>query len=205
MGLNDGLAPTDPVAPPMSVGRAQSNEPTEAERLAHNRTYIPFADWCESCVRGRGPDDPHRARQDQDEGNPIPVVQCDYFFFKAEKEDIMCKAISAIDSENNRAVPKRPKEFSRLRCEQFQFASADMQGVPTSPLGRGSACGVWLNTESFVAFVQVAKVMGRHSVVLILLVNQIESGRETGRSVLEQGRDALFLRVPLQITSRTSF
>ena len=45
-GLNDGLAPTDPVAPPMSVGRRQPNEPTEAERLAHNRTHIPFADWC---------------------------------------------------------------------------------------------------------------------------------------------------------------
>ena len=54
-GLNDGLAPTDPVAPPMSVGRWQPNEPTEAERLAHNRTHIPFADWCESCVRGRRP------------------------------------------------------------------------------------------------------------------------------------------------------
>ena len=38
---------------PMSVGRRQPNEPTEAERLAHNRTHIPFADWCESCVRGR--------------------------------------------------------------------------------------------------------------------------------------------------------
>ena len=59
-GLNDGMAPTDPVAPPMSVGRRQPNEPTEAERLAHNRTHIPFADWCESCVRGRGRDDLHR-------------------------------------------------------------------------------------------------------------------------------------------------
>ena len=76
-GLNDGLAPTDPVAPPMSVGRRQPNEPTEAERLAHNRTHIPFADWCESCVRGRGRDDPHRARQDHVEGKPIPVAQCD--------------------------------------------------------------------------------------------------------------------------------
>ena len=28
-GLNDGLAPTDPVAPPMSVGRRQPNEPTD--------------------------------------------------------------------------------------------------------------------------------------------------------------------------------
>ena len=104
-GLNDGLAPTDPVAPPMSDGQLQQpKEPTEAERLAHNRTHIPFADWRESCVRGRGRHDPHRVRQDQDEGDPLPVVQCDYFFFKAEKEDIMCKAISAIDSVYNRTI-----------------------------------------------------------------------------------------------------
>ena len=69
-GLNDSLAPTDPVAPPMSVGRRQPNEPTETERLAHNRTHIPFADWCESCVRGRGRDDPHRARQGPCGGKP---------------------------------------------------------------------------------------------------------------------------------------
>ena len=49
------------------------------------------------------------------------------------------------------------------------------------PLARGSAFGVWLNTESFVAFVQVAQVMGRHSAVLILPVNQVESCRETWR------------------------
>ena len=118
-GMNDGLAPTDPVAPPMSVGRAQPNEPTEAERLAHNRTHIPFADWCESCVRGRGRDDPHRVRQDQDQGDPLPVVQCDYFFFKVEKEDIMCKAISAIDSVYNRTMA--------LECE---FKGLSDQAVP---------------------------------------------------------------------------
>ena len=143
-GLNDGLAPTDPVAPPMSVGRRQPNEPTEAERLAHNRTHIPFADWCESCVRGRGRDDPHRARQDHVEGNPIPVVQCDYFFFKAEKEDIVCKAISAIDSVYNRtmalecefkglsdqAVPKHLKEY----LKSLGFEKAQVQGDPEGAL-----------------------------------------------------------------------
>ena len=92
-GLNDGLAPADPVAPPISVGRRQPNEPTEAERLAHNRTHIPFADWCESCVRGRAERGGTMLRE-----TPIPVVQCDYFFFKVEKEDILCKAISAIET-----------------------------------------------------------------------------------------------------------
>ena len=141
--LIDGLAPADPVAPPMSVGRRQPIEPTEAERLAHNRTHIPFADWCESCVRGRGRDDPHRARQDHVLGNPIPVVQCDYFF-KAEKEDILCKAISAIDSVYNRtmalecefkglsdqAVPKHLRED----LKSSGFERAQVQGDPEGAL-----------------------------------------------------------------------
>ena len=62
---NVSLAPTDPEAPPISVGCAQSIEPTVAERIAQG--------WCnESCVRGRGGcvrgrsrDHPHRRRQDQ--------------------------------------------------------------------------------------------------------------------------------------------
>ena len=48
-GPNDNvsLAPTDPEAPPMSVGqRPQQNDPTEAERMAQG--------WCESCVWRRG-------------------------------------------------------------------------------------------------------------------------------------------------------
>ena len=96
------------------------------------------------CVRGRGRDDPHRARQDHVEGNPIPVVQCDYFFFKAEKEDIMCKAISAIDSVNNRtmalecefkglsdqAVPKQLREY----LKSLGFERAQVQGDPEGAL-----------------------------------------------------------------------
>ena len=142
-GLKDGLAPTDPVAPPMSVGHRQPIDPTEAERIAHNQTHIPFADWFESCVRGRGRDDPHRTRQDQDEGNPLPVVQCDYFF-KAEKEDILCKAISAIDSVYNRtmalecefkglsdqAVPKELREY----LKSLEFERAQVQGDPEGAL-----------------------------------------------------------------------
>ena len=58
-------------------------------------------------------------RQDQDEGNPIPVVQCDCFFFKSEKDDIMCKAISAIDSVYNRTMA--------LECE---FKGLSYQAVP---------------------------------------------------------------------------
>ena len=117
----EGAQPTDPEAPPIwlnttmsdqpdtiSVGRAQTHEPTEAERMAQGWCDKRMAQgWCDkscvcgrsSCVRGRGRDHPHKVRQDHDdEGYP------DEFFFKAVKEDIMYRAISANDSEHNRTM-----------------------------------------------------------------------------------------------------
>ena len=78
------------------------------------------------------------------EGNPIPVVQCDYFFFKAEKGDILCRAISAIDSVYNRtkalecefqglsdqAVPKHLREY----LKSLGFEKAQVQGDPEGAL-----------------------------------------------------------------------
>ena len=33
--------------------------PSRAEREEHDRTHIPYRDWCECCVRGRGQEDAH--------------------------------------------------------------------------------------------------------------------------------------------------
>ena len=76
------------------------------------------------------------------------------------------------------------------------------------PLGRGSAFGVLLSNGSFVAFAQVAKVMGRHNAVLVFVFTaqstSLKVAAKLGDRYLSKG-DALFLRLPLQITSRTSF
>ena len=149
---NVSLAPTDPKGPPMSVGQwAQQNEPTEAEKIAQVGATKATRAWTRrlrawtwpDCVRRCGRDDPHR-RQDLEEGNPMPIVQCDYFFFKAEKEDILCKAISAIDSVYNRtmalecefkglsdqAVPKQLREY----LKSLGFKRAQVQGDPEGAL-----------------------------------------------------------------------
>ena len=34
--------------------------PSRAEREEHDRTHIPYRDWCECCVRGRGQEDAHK-------------------------------------------------------------------------------------------------------------------------------------------------
>ena len=33
--------------------------PTDAARLAHNATHVPFRDWCLICVASRGRSSPH--------------------------------------------------------------------------------------------------------------------------------------------------
>ena len=71
---NVSLAPTDPEAPPMSVGQwAQQNEPTEAEKIAQVGATKATRAWTRrlrtwtwpDCVRRRSRDHPHRRRQDQ--------------------------------------------------------------------------------------------------------------------------------------------
>ena len=60
---NVSLAPTDPEAPPISVGCAQSIEPTEAEKIAQvGATQAACVDAAAG-VRGRSRDHPHRRRQ----------------------------------------------------------------------------------------------------------------------------------------------
>ena len=34
--------------------------PTDAARMAHNATHVPFRDWCPICVASRGRSSPHR-------------------------------------------------------------------------------------------------------------------------------------------------
>ena len=150
---NVSLAPTDPEAPPMSVGQwAQHNEPTEAEKIAQVgatkatrawRRRLRVWTWSD-CVRRCGREDPHR-RQDLEEGKPMSIVQHDYFFFKAEKEDVLCRAISAIDLVYNhtmvlecefrglsdQAVLKQLREC----LESLGFERAQVQGDSEGTLG----------------------------------------------------------------------
>ena len=87
-GQSSCLAPTDPVAPPMSVGQLQQqNEPTEAERKLHRLVRRNLRVWTRRRRKWTQPGSPSQRWQDQDEGYPILVVQCDYFFFKAVNED----------------------------------------------------------------------------------------------------------------------
>ena len=54
--------------------------PTQEELLEHEKTHLPFRDWCPFCVRGRGKEMAKR-RTEEEEG--IPEVHIDYCFPKS--------------------------------------------------------------------------------------------------------------------------
>jgi len=57
-------------------------EPTEAERIRHRVTHLPYRAWCEECVKGRGLDSPHRMQGE----SSVPEIYLDYAFLRAEED-----------------------------------------------------------------------------------------------------------------------
>ena len=58
-------------------------EPTKEEREEHERTHLPFRNWCRHCVRGRGVQLPHRSGAQETCMNEIHM---DYGFLGKEDE-----------------------------------------------------------------------------------------------------------------------
>ena len=52
--------------------------PTEEERLEHEKTHIPYRNWCPHCVRGRGKDLDHRKGLEEERG--LSEFSFDYCF-----------------------------------------------------------------------------------------------------------------------------
>ena len=68
-------------APEEPVVRAvrDPGQPTRDERDRHDLTHLPFRPWCEHCVAGRAPNNPHPRRVPHEHEGP-PRVSVDYGF-----------------------------------------------------------------------------------------------------------------------------
>ena len=79
-GPNDdvSLAPTDREAPPISVGCAQSIEPTVAEKKKCTRLVRKLRAGTQRLRTRAWPGSPSQKAAGPDEGYPVQVVQCDY-------------------------------------------------------------------------------------------------------------------------------
>ena len=56
--------------------------PTDAVRIAHNATHVPFRDWCPTCVASRGRSSPHRRVVVNQTADTLPKFQTDYMFIR---------------------------------------------------------------------------------------------------------------------------
>ena len=56
--------------------------PTDAARMAHNATHVPFRDWCPFCVASRGRSFPHRRVVVNKTADTLPKFQADYMFIR---------------------------------------------------------------------------------------------------------------------------
>ena len=68
----------------ISKGLKQVYMPTAEEVRDHERTHLPFRDWCEHCVRGRAQNDHHK-RNKGEEGE-VPKISWDYFYMFQKRD-----------------------------------------------------------------------------------------------------------------------
>ena len=67
-----------------SVKKLDPREPSKEEREEHEKTHLPFRNWCRHCVRGRGKEEACRdAKRDQD----VAEVHLDFMFMGDEGDD----------------------------------------------------------------------------------------------------------------------
>ena len=60
--------------------------PTDAARMAHNATHVPFRDWCPFCVVSRRRSSPHRRVVVNKTADTLPKFQTDYMFIRTVTE-----------------------------------------------------------------------------------------------------------------------
>ena len=70
-----------------AVTRRAPKGPTKEEREKHEATHLPFREWCQHCIRGRGRNKPHKKKTEEEkEGHRVSRVSMDYFFMSQEEE-----------------------------------------------------------------------------------------------------------------------
>ena len=66
--------------------------PTDAARMTHNTTHVPFRDWCQFCVASRGRASPHRRVVVNKTADTLLKFEADYMFIRivAESKNYPC-------------------------------------------------------------------------------------------------------------------
>ena len=74
--------------------------PTDAARMAHNATHVPFRDWCPICVASRGRSSPHRRVVVNKTADTLPKFQTDYMFIRTVAESQTQPCITFVETRS---------------------------------------------------------------------------------------------------------
>ena len=83
------------------VKKLDPREPTAEERREHELTHVPYRNWCEHCVKGRGKEEACRKRAEEESG--VPEIHMDYMFMGEEHGD-RTLAILVARERNSKAI-----------------------------------------------------------------------------------------------------
>ena len=81
----DYSMPMPDVRPRGATPLVEPKEPTAAERARHMLTHLPYCLWCPYCIAGRKPNCAHRRQRNE---RTIPMLSCDYGFFRDPGEQL---------------------------------------------------------------------------------------------------------------------
>ena len=74
--------------------------PTDAMRMAHNATHVPFRDWCPSCVASRGRSSSHRRVVVNKTADTLPKFQTDYMFIRTVAQSKTQPCITFVETRS---------------------------------------------------------------------------------------------------------
>ena len=80
--------------------------PTDAARMAHNATHVPFRDWCPICVASRGRSSPHRRVVVNKTADTLPKFRTDYMFIRTVAESKIQPCITFVEMRSGVWFPQ---------------------------------------------------------------------------------------------------
>ena len=78
--------------------------PTDAARMAHNATHVPFRGWCPICVASRGRSSPHRRVVVNKTADTLPKFQTDYMFIRKVAESKTQPCITFVETRSGLVI-----------------------------------------------------------------------------------------------------
>ena len=90
-----------------SVKKLDPREPSKEEREEHEKTHLPFRNWCRHCVRGRCKEETCRdAKRDQE----VAEVHLEFMFMRDEGDD---RTLAVLRKSTGQWLGRRVMAFMR--------------------------------------------------------------------------------------------